>query len=145
MKAMQKVQENPMLHLRHQSRMQIQQQIQSAEVQMQEMDRLGSALNESKSIKKGQDMLVPLGQGIFLRANARDLKNVVMSVGADVIVEKSFDEALEIVKKQQGELGSILLDMRHEFNTGVQQLHEMQHELNQAAEEEPAEKKVKKK
>ena len=123
---------------------QIQQQIQSAEVQMQEMDRLGSALNESKSIKKGQDMLVPLGQGIFLRANAGDLKNVVMSVGADVVVEKSFDEALEIVKKQQGELGSILLDMRHEFNTGVQQLHEMQHELNQAAEEEPV-KKVKKK
>ena len=123
---------------------QIQQQIQSAEVQMQEMDRLGSALNESKSIKKGQDMLVPLGQGIFLRANAGDLKNVVMSVGADVVVEKSFDEALEIVKKQQGELGSILLDMRHEFNTGVQQLHEMQHELNQITEEEPV-KKVKKK
>ena len=123
---------------------QIQQQIQSAEVQMQEMDRLGSALNESKSIKKGQDMLVPLGQGIFLRANAGDLKNVVMSVGADVVVEKSFDEALEIVKKQQGELGSILLDMRHEFNTGVQQLHEMQHELNQITEEEPV-KKTKKK
>lgn len=122
---------------------QIQQQIQSIEQQAQEMDRLSVALGEAKSIEKGQDLLVPLGQGIFLRSKADNMDNVIISVGADVVLEKSFDEALEIVKKQLLELNSITLDMRHEFNTGVQQMHELQHELSQMAAEE--EKKTPKK
>ena len=125
---------------------QIQQQMQSIEVQAQEMDKLSTALEEAKSIKKGQELLVPLGQGIFLRSKADNMEHVIISVGADVVLEKSFDEALEIVKKQQQELNSVVLDMRHEFNAGVQQLHELQHELSQMAPTEDAtEKKASKK
>ena len=124
---------------------QIQQQMQSIEVQAQEMDKLSTALEEAKSIKKGQELLVPLGQGIFLRSKADNMEHVIVSVGADIILEKSFDEALELVKRQQQELNSVVLDMRHEFNTGVQQLHELQHELSQMTPTEEESKKVSKK
>ena len=89
---------------------QIQQQMQSIEVQAQEMDKLSTALEEAKSIKKGQELLVPLGQGIFLRSKADNMEHVIVSVGADIILEKSFDEALELVKRQQQELNSVTDD-----------------------------------
>lgn len=123
---------------------QMQQQVQAVELQALEIDKLSIALEESKSIKKDQELLVPLGQGIFLRSKADKMENVIMSVGADVVLEKSFDEALGIVNAQKQELSSVLLDLKKEFNAGIQQLQEMQHELSQMpSEEEP--KKVKKK
>lgn len=125
---------------------QLQQQIQNAEMQSSEMARLAVSIEESKNIKNNQPLLVPLGQGIFLRAKAEEPKEVIMSVGADVVVEKSLDEAEDIVKRQQNELNSIVLDMKHEFSDGVQRLHEIQHELTQmSAEEEPVKKTEEKK
>ncbi len=120
---------------------QLQQQIRNADMQSAEMDKISFAIEEAKSIKKGQEMLVPLGQGIFIKAKAEDASSVIMSVGADVAVEKSLDDAIAIVKTQQGELSSIILEMKHEFSDGVQRLHSLQNEMPQ---EQPVEKKKKK-
>ena len=120
---------------------QLQQQIRNADMQSAEMDKISFAIEEAKSIKKGQEMLVPLGQGIFIKAKAEDANLVIMSVGADVAVEKSLDDAIAIVKTQQGELSSIILEMKHEFSDGVQRLHSLQNEMPQ---EQPVEKKKKK-
>ena len=65
---------------------QLQQQIRNADMQSAEMDKISFAIEEAKSIKKGQEMLVPLGQGIFIKAKAEDASSVIMSVGADVAV-----------------------------------------------------------
>lgn len=119
------------LQLLNSQMQQIQQQVQTADMQASEMNRLAASLEEAKSINKGQELLVPLGQGIFMRAKAEDLKHVIMSVGADVVVEKTLDEAIEIVNKQLAELNNIILEMKHEFNEGVQKIHLMQHEMNE--------------
>lgn len=110
---------------------QLQQQIQTADAQSAEMAKIAISVEDAKSIEKGQELLVPLGQGIFIKAKAEENKNVIMSVGADVVVEKSLDDALEVVKRQNDELNTIIFEMKQEFSNGVQKMHEMQHELSQ--------------
>lgn len=110
---------------------QLQQQIQTADAQSAEMAKIAVSVEDAKSIEKGQELLAPLGQGIFIKAKAEENKNVIMSVGADVVVEKSLDDALEVVKRQNDELNTIIFEMKQEFSSGVQKMHEMQHELSQ--------------
>jgi len=55
---------------------------------------LASNLKELKNVQKGNEMYVPMGAGIFVKAQTEETHNVVMNVGAGVCVEKTVDEAV---------------------------------------------------
>lgn len=47
-----------------------------------------------------KELLVPVGNGVFLTVVAKDIKNVKTIVGANVVVEKPSSYVLEKVKQQ---------------------------------------------
>lgn len=71
------------------------------------MAELGSsltALDALKENKAGTEILVSIGSGSFIRAELKDAEKVIVGAGAGVSIEKSVDEAKEILKKRGEEI-----------------------------------------
>jgi len=108
---------------------QIKQQITNLELQLIELKRLNESLEDLSKVKKNSEILVPLGGGIFSKAELKDDKDFFMNVGANIVVKKSREEAKKILDKQIKELESIFVQTEEQLNGIALQLHVGQQEL----------------
>ncbi len=69
-----------------------------------EIEHTVAALEEFKGHSSGKKSLFPIADGIFIRGEVKDDKKVFVNVGKGTIVEKSIDEAKEMLSSQLGEL-----------------------------------------
>ena len=83
------------------------QQIQHTQQQLERIDQQIAKLSELKrnldQIKKSngdEELFIPVGPGIFVRAQLQKSDSVLLNVGADVCVEKSFDETKTYIDSQ---------------------------------------------
>lgn len=83
---------------------QIQAQIEQLESKMNELAYLQQSLVEMKDVAVGREIFVPIGAGIFLNAELKDNKDVLVNVGDGVVVKKSFESAAEILEKHVTDL-----------------------------------------
>lgn len=65
-----------------------------------------AALDAIKGLsgKKVGEVLTQVGGGAMLRSQPPDVESVLVSIGADVVLEKSRDEALAIIEDRQKEV-----------------------------------------
>ncbi|MSR86448.1 prefoldin subunit alpha [Candidatus Woesearchaeota archaeon] len=105
---------------------QIQEQLQLLLQQKAELDHLTDALQELKKRPQKQDVLVPFGAGIYLKAEIKDPTHVLLNVGAGVTVEKDINATLVLIEKQAKELHTIEGSMQEELAHVRQQLQFLQ-------------------
>ncbi len=105
---------------------QIQQQLQFLQQQKIELEHLTDSLAELQKNQKGQEVLVPFGAGIFIKAKIEDTSKVILNVGAQVVVEKNIGDTLMLVTRQSKELHTIEQSMQEELVHISQQLQFMQ-------------------
>jgi prefoldin alpha subunit len=79
---------------------QAEQQISQVEEQIFEVNSLIDSLSELKTAKKGQEILVPVANGIFIKAKIEDKESLKVNVGGGVVVEKTIDNTIEMLKEQ---------------------------------------------
>ncbi len=72
--------------------------------QIEEIENSKQALEELAKVSLGSEMLVPMADGIFVRANFADKETVIINVGADTAVEKSFPQGIELLEKQREDI-----------------------------------------
>ncbi len=73
----------------------IQQRISLIDAAMTEMQVANSTVEGLKSETVGTDVLMPIGGGSYIRAKLSDNEKLIVGIGADVAIEKTFPEALE--------------------------------------------------
>lgn len=83
---------------------QLQQQLETFEKQIMEIETIKIGLNELKDVKEETNILVPVHQGIFARAKLSDTNDFIVNVGADVAVKKSSEDTRLLLDKQLGEI-----------------------------------------
>lgn len=71
-----------------------------------EIRQMITAVSEVEHITAGEELLVPLANGIFLPATATSVGTLVLHVGADSAVKKTPQETTAILEKQQEELAT---------------------------------------
>ncbi len=108
---------------------QAQQQIEMFTQQIAEMGKVKESLEEISASKAGTDILSPLGAGIFVKAKLESAEEVVMNVGGEIAVNKSFKEAIEMVDSQVAEMGHIIEEIKAGFQDGASRVQGMQAEL----------------
>ncbi|HLD12028.1 MAG TPA: prefoldin subunit alpha [Candidatus Nanoarchaeia archaeon] len=79
---------------------QLRQQQAMVERQLQELSNLKDSLSGVVVAKKGVEVLVPLGVGVFVRASLLKNDEVIMNVGSKMVVVKSVADAQKVVDKQ---------------------------------------------
>ena len=86
---------------------QIQQQLEMVSQQVDELNSTREALNDVNQTGPGDEVLVPMGAGIFMKADSRAQKEFIINVGSDVAVGKTSEEAIDMIKIQLGEMQKV--------------------------------------
>ena len=94
---------------------QLQQQLQSLNHQLEELELLGSDLSELKDQKEAKTFS-SLGGGIFIETEIKKSDSVLLSVGSNVLVKKKKEDAIRIIGKQKEDLNRIKAQLENEVN-----------------------------
>ena len=110
---------------------QLQKQIETVQEQLQDIANVIANLDEMKKVKEGSEMLVPVANGVFMKTTLVDNKDLLVNVGGNTTVKKSFSEVGEMLVKQQKEMEEIYAQLVVQF----QQLHSQSEKLEQGNQE----------
>ena len=69
-------------------------------------------------------LLVPIGGGSYVKAKLESIENVVVGIGAGVAVEKTFNEAKEILSKRIEELEKLYGRLQQQLSQIAQKIQE---------------------
>lgn len=92
------------LELLNQQLQELEQAIKMADEQFEYASIAVDVLSSLETAKDGQELLVPIGNGVFLNVKAEDISNVKFGVGAGVVVDKDAKSAATFIKQRLVEL-----------------------------------------
>jgi|SaaInlStandDraft_4_1057021.scaffolds.fasta_scaffold94322_2 prefoldin alpha subunit len=104
---------------------QLEQQIGSIEQQRVDLGSLKENIVELQKLKKVK-IHTPLGAGVFLESEVKEVNDVLLGVGSGVIVKKEVSDAVKIIERQIVELEKISVQMQQELNNLTKHLELMQ-------------------
>ncbi len=111
------------LSMLEQQASQLQEQIQQINQQVSEFEILKSSLFTISKEKNNKEILSPLGRGIFFTSQLKD-KKLLVSVGANIVLKKSPQEAGKIINKQISSLNEIKQNL-------ISDLEKLNHQLRE--------------
>ena len=109
------------------------QQLQAVEEGIVEMNSLSLALDELKD-KRGEEILSPLGRGIFTKTKLIS-ENLIVDIGGKNFVKKSIPETKKIIGNQVKKLEEVKKDLE----SGVEKMNQEFREMFQKAQKENSE------
>jgi len=85
---------------------QIEKQVEAITQQIMEINITSQSLDEISNLNHGAEILIPLSNGIFAKAELKDTKDLLINVGSDTIVKKSIADTIQFISKQAEDLKS---------------------------------------
>ena len=110
----------------------LQQHIQQVEKHVADLENLKETVSSLESAPEGTDLLVPLGSGVFFKSKKDSGDKVVISVGADVLLEKGYEDAHKTVDQQIVEMGEVLNQLQTNLNYLIAKEKDLQGSLGNA-------------
>src|SRR3989344_7834136 len=89
----------------------IQRQLQIIDNQLIELVMTRQSLDELSNVKIDSETLVPVANGIFLKANIKEKDDFIVNVGSNVAVKKSKEDVRNMLEKQLDEIKNIQHDL----------------------------------
>ena len=82
------------------------------------------ALEGLEKEKENSELLVPIGSNSYIKAKLEDPDKIIVGMGAGVSVEKTLQEAKEIVKKRQESLEKTRLSLQQQLAQVAEKISE---------------------
>src|SRR3989344_3032118 len=95
---------------------QIQKNLEILNQQIFELNMISNSLTEIKKTKIGQELLVPLGSGIFIKTELKDNNEILTNVGSDVVISKTNAETKTFIKSQTEFVTEIITKIEQELH-----------------------------
>ena len=94
---------------------QLHKQLELVTQQLIELTATNNGLEELKKVKAGKEIFVPISSCIFAKANISDASELLVNVGANVVVSKNIDSTKELIKNQQEEVKKLHKQMAEDL------------------------------
>lgn len=103
--------------------------------QMQSVSvEINASLEAVRNIKKAKgNMLVPVGAGIFLSCSKVDSEHVIVNIGANVMLQKKPDDALQMLQDRQSKISTAIADAQRDLEAVISKVEKLSFEANMAA------------
>jgi len=88
-------------------------------------------LDEVKNLKEEKDILASLAEGIFIKAKAEKGDKVLINVGKGVVLEKSIDEAKQILNAKIDELSMLKTILSSEAQKLLNEIKSIEEEVRE--------------
>ena len=108
---------------------QIQKQIQQFDAQDTELTVVKQSLEQLEKEEAGKEMFVPVSGGIFVKAELKDNKKLLVNVGADITVEKSVPDTIKLITTQIGEVEKYKVQMMQQLDQLSEKAKSIQQEM----------------
>lgn len=99
------------LQLLQQQAEQIREYLERLQTQQKELDNSIEALAELQKTKINTEILAPIANGVFLKAELKDNQKLIVNVGAEVTVEKNIPEVLSLLEEQKGKISENIAEV----------------------------------
>ena len=83
---------------------QLQKQLQAITQQLMEFEATSMSLEDLQKVPQGKEIFVPLSSGIFTKATIKDTSELLVNVGANVIVQKDIASTKKLISNQVEEI-----------------------------------------
>jgi prefoldin alpha subunit len=83
---------------------QVQQYLETFDKQIMEIRHVTGSLNEFSKLNKGDSILAPIANGIFIKVKIEETDNVNVNVGNQVVANKTVKDAIKLLEKQEEEI-----------------------------------------
>ncbi len=98
------------------------------------------ALKKLGKISKGNEIWSSFGSGAFVRSDIKDVEQVLISIGAGVVVRESKERAIDILQGKLSELSAFDSEIVAEVNNMSSMIAELEPEVQRLAEQESSKK-----
>ncbi len=115
------------LQLLQQQVEQITEYVEQLQIQNQELNISLEALTELQKTTLNTEILAPIANGIFFKAELKDNKKLTINVGSEAAVEKTIPEVIKLLEEQKEKITENIA----EAESVLQQLHEQGRKLYQ--------------
>lgn len=108
----------------------LQRNIQTMDEQLVELLGVTQALKDLKNVKLGTETLMSIAPGMFVKAELKENKELLVNVGAGVTVKKSVDEAMQMLESRMNELKKQRQSFLQELEKLGVKAQELEDEIN---------------
>jgi prefoldin alpha subunit len=121
-------------HTLSQQLKQVKEYLENIETQITELGQIIANLDQISGIDKGTEILVPVSNGIFIKANVTKSDEFIVNVGSNTLVAKDKQGIKDLLEKQRRELNEVQHKLLHDFETLQVTAMTIQEEIRQTAE-----------
>ncbi|MFC1649015.1 prefoldin subunit alpha [Nanoarchaeota archaeon] len=108
---------------------QMQQHIQGLDEKIAEAQQLGKSLDELKVVKPGEEIMIPISNGIFATGKLTDVSKMRVNVGSGVVVEKTLEGTQALVEKQVVAMKKLKEQSQEQFQKLVDHAQELMQKI----------------
>src|SRR3989344_727082 len=117
------------LQMLQQQAEQITDYVEKLQMQQKELETSIEALTELQKTKVNTEILAPIANGVFLKAELKDNQNLVVNVGAEVTVEKTIPEVISLLQEQKEKISENIKEAESVFQQLQEQGRRMYQDL----------------
>lgn len=89
-----------------------------------------NAVKQATQLEEGDELLVGLTNGIFIKATAKQLQHLHLNVGADTVIKKTPTETKELLEQQQVELNKYQEQVKHQRDELAREANEIEQRVS---------------
>ncbi len=97
--------------------------------QIAELDSNKNVLNKFSDLKVGDELKVPITSGVYINAELKNTKKLLVNVGAGMTVEKTPEQVTKILDSQLTELVKYREQVISNIKSLIDQIEEIQKEF----------------
>lgn len=94
-----------------------------------EIDTASRTLKHIGELEEEKEVLIPIASGIYARVTMKKQEKFLVSIGSNVLVEKTLEQTLDFLKNQREELQKHLSRRLEELNRIVARIEEIRKTL----------------
>ncbi len=113
----------------------IQKQLQELSYRIQELDLILDSLKAIKNEDGKDEIIVPIGQGVYIKTKMVNTENILIDVGSNVIIEKDIDSAISYIKERFDEISNYIDRLNKDAQYFTAKLQELEPILNKMSQE----------
>ncbi|MBI2130117.1 prefoldin subunit alpha [Candidatus Woesearchaeota archaeon] len=113
----------------------LQEQLQMIMQQGIELNNTIGNLDEFKKIDKGNELFVPVTGGVFAKAKLVDSENVLVNVGAGVVLKKPIDDVKTLLSDQLEQMNAVQQEMLSNLQMVGERVQQLDNELQELVKE----------
>ena len=103
--------------------------------QIVELTATVQGLDDFKKLKEGTEILVPLNQGMYAKAELKNNKELLVNVGSNVAVKKNIEDTKNLISSQATEIMKVQQQMIVNLNQLTSQASLIEKEISRISPE----------